>query len=62
MDSRDMWERQVMLLTEQVQFLTSDLADMKERMKYFENVIITLLTALKDGGVIVDSDDGYEFN
>ncbi len=33
------------------------LDQMESRMEYFENVLLTLLVALKDSGIIVDADE-----
>ena len=60
-----MWENQVELLTRHCRVLTDQIDQMEQRMTYFENVIVTLLTALKDGGVIQDASDDpntYEFD
>ena len=66
MNTRDMWENQVELLTRHCQTLTSEMEVMEQRLSYFEGVVATLLTALVDGGVIKpESDDTktqtYEF-
>ena len=66
MNTRDMWEHQVELLTRHCQKLTSKVYDLDNRLAYFEGVVATLLVALKEGGVIVDTDDEpdmptYEF-
>ena len=58
MDTRDMWENQVELLTRHCQSLTRQVDDLQARLQYFEGVIVTLLVALKEGGVIVSSEDG----
>ena len=52
MNTRDMWEHQVELLTRHCQTLTSEMKVMEQRLSYFEGVVATLLTALVDGGVI----------
>ena len=66
MDSRDLWENQVNLITRQCRILSEEMEKMEARISYFENVIFTLLVALKEGGVIVDSDESsdktYEFS
>ena len=55
MDSND-------LLVRQVEILTANTKELKERLAYYENVLYTLIVALKEGGVIVDSEDGnYSF-
>ena len=66
MNTRDMWENQVELLTRHAQRLTRQVEELENRLHYFEGVVATLLVALKEGGVIVDeSEDSaattYEF-
>jgi hypothetical protein len=66
MNTRDMWENQVELLTRHCQVLTRQVEQLENRLHYFEGVVATLLVALKEGGVIVDSDEStdvpsYEF-
>ena len=66
MNTRDMWENQVELLTRHCQLLTQQVEQLENRLHYFEGVVATLLVALKEGGVIVDSDEStdvpsYEF-
>ena len=67
MNTRDMWENQVELLTRHCQNLTQQLEQLENRLHYFEGVVATLLVALKEGGVLVDSSeapegtDEYEF-
>ena len=56
MNTRDMWENQVELLTRHCRVLSDQVDRLEERLAYFENVVLTLLTALKDSGVIVDAD------
>lgn len=61
-----MWENQVELLTRHCQQLTKQVDELQDRLNYFEGVVITLLVALKEGGVIVDEDENsdnqtYEF-
>ena len=51
-----MWENQVELLTRHCRVLSDQVDRLEERLAYFENVVLTLLTALKDSGVIVDAD------
>ena len=60
MNTRDMWENQVELLTKHCRVLTDQIDQLEQRMTYYERVIITLITALKEGGVIVDADDDSE--
>ena len=67
MNTRDMWENQVELLTRHCQVLTRQVEQLENRLHYFEGVVATLLVALKEGGVIVDSDEStdvpsYEFD
>lgn len=63
----DMWENQVELLTRHCQKMTQKIDELENRLNYFEGVVATLLIALKEGGVIVDSSDNetaateYEF-
>ena len=52
-----MWEHQVELLTRHCQKLTSKVYDLEERLGYMENVVLTLLAALKEAEIIVDADD-----
>jgi hypothetical protein len=62
-----MWENQVELLTRHCQKMTQKIDELENRLHYFEGVVATLLIALKEGGVIVDSSDNetaateYEF-
>ena len=58
MNTRDMWENQVELLTRHCQTLTSELRTLEERLEYFEGVIVTLLLALVENGVIVPDPEG----
>ena len=53
----DMWENQVELLTRQCQRMTQKIDELETRLHYFEGVVATLLVALKEGGVIVDSSE-----
>tara|TARA_B100000131_G_scaffold149785_1_gene145346 strand:+ start:38 stop:226 length:189 start_codon:yes stop_codon:yes gene_type:complete len=55
-----MWENQVEILTRHCQSLTREVEDLQHRLEYFEGVVVTLLVALKEGGVIVDSEDNKE--
>ena len=65
MNTRDMWENQVELLTRHCRVLTDQVDQLEQRVTYYESVLFTLLSALKEGGVIVDSDETedkeYEF-
>jgi hypothetical protein len=58
MNTRDMWENQVELLTRHCQNLTSEVQALEDRLGYFEGVVATLLTALVEGGVIVPDPAG----
>ena len=67
MNTRDMWENQVELLTRHCQRLTLQVEQLENRLHYFEGVVATLLIALKEGGVIVDNEEStdvpsYEFD
>ena len=59
-NQRDMWENQVELLTRHCQSLTQQVEELENRLHYFEGVVATLLVALKEGGVIVSSDEAPE--
>ena len=58
MNSNDLWEEHVDGLTRQVAFLLQKTHDLEGRLEYYEEVFITLLTALKKGGIIVDDEQG----
>ena len=60
MNTRDMWENQVELLTKHCQGLTRKVEELEERLYYFEGVVATLLIALKEGGVITADDKDTE--
>ena len=49
-----MWTSHIEGLTKQVAFLLQKTHDLENRLQYYEDVFITLLTALKQGGIIVD--------
>ena len=53
----DMWENQVELLTRHCQRMTRKIDELEQRLHYFEGIVATLLVALKEGGVIVDSSE-----
>ena len=53
----DMWENQVELLTRHCQTLTEQIDRLEERLTYFEGVVLTLIVALKENGVIVDASE-----
>tara|TARA_R100000008_G_scaffold71088_1_gene48814 strand:- start:102 stop:296 length:195 start_codon:yes stop_codon:yes gene_type:complete len=58
MDTNELWEEHVRNLTKQVKYLLDKVEQLEERMSYYEEVIITLVVALKKGGVIVDDPNG----
>ena len=61
MDSRDLWEDQVQRLTGQCRLMLDQVTAFDERLTFLEHTVLTLIVALKEGGVIVDSDEGeYE--
>jgi len=56
-NERDIWENQVQVLAKHCQRMTRKIDEIEQRLHYFEGVVATLLVALKEGGVIVDSED-----
>ena len=58
MDSNDLWQEHIDGLTKQVAFLLQKTQDLENRLQYYEDVFITLLTALKESGIIVNDDNG----
>jgi hypothetical protein len=58
MDTRDLWEEQVQRLTNQCRLMVEQITSFDERLTFMENTMLTLIVALRDGGVIVDSDEG----
>ena len=58
MDSNDLWQDHVDGLTRQVAFLLQKTHDLESRLEYYEEVFVTLLKALKEGGIIVDDNEG----
>jgi hypothetical protein len=67
MDSRNLWENQVEVLTRQCQFFMHQVnqfedrtARLEARMEYFESIVIKLLSGLQSAGIIVDSDAAEE--
>ena len=58
MNTRDMWENQVELLTRHCQTLTSEMQTLEERLEYFEGVVATLLHALVKNGEIIPDPKG----
>ena len=60
MDTRDLWQEHVEKLTMHTQKLTQKVDSLQDRVHYLEGVVVTLLVALKEGGIIVDSDENTE--
>ena len=58
MDSNDLWQEHIDGLTKQVAFLLQKTQQLENRLQYYEEVFITLLKALKQGGIIVDDNEG----
>lgn len=58
MDTRDLWEEQVERLTKQLQLVIHQIDTFDQRVTFLENTVLTLIVALKSGGVIVDSSEG----
>jgi hypothetical protein len=67
MNSREMWENQILLLTRHCQTLTRQVDELESRLHYYEGVVATLLVALKENGVLVPQEQSdpnektYEF-
>lgn len=66
MNTNEMWQNQVDILTLHCRELTKQVDQLQDRLSYFEGVVLTLLVALKEGGIIVDEEDDtgkqtYEF-
>ena len=57
MNTREMWEDQVVRLSKQTLDLIQKMEKFEQRITYLEGVVVTFLVALKEGGVIVDADD-----
>ena len=57
METRDLWEDQVNRLTGQCRLMIEQMTTFDERITFLENTVLTLIVALKEGGVIVDSDE-----
>jgi hypothetical protein len=58
MDTRDLWEDHVNGLTERCRELGERADHFEDRVRYLEEVMVTLIVALKNGGVIVDDEEG----
>ena len=58
MNTNDLWEQHIQGLTKQVSYLLEKTEQLEQRMSYYEEVIITLIIALKKGGVIVEDPEG----
>jgi hypothetical protein len=58
MDTRDLWEDQVDRLTKRCAELTDQVEQLNARLTYFEGIVVTMLTALVEGGIIVQDPDG----
>ena len=58
MDTRDLWEEQVERLIKQLQLVIHQIDTFDQRVTFLENTVLTLIVALKRGGVIVDSSEG----
>ena len=58
MNTNAMWQDHVTGLTRQVSYLLQKVQELEERSTYYENVVITLITALKKGGIIVEDPAG----
>ena len=58
MNSNDLWQNHIEGLTKQVAALLIKTHELENRLQYYEEVFITLLKALKQGGIIVDDSEG----
>ena len=58
MDSRDLWHEHIKGLTRQVSLMVTSIEQLEQRMSYYEEVFITLLTALKNSGILVEDPEG----
>jgi hypothetical protein len=58
MRDRDIWEDHIEGLTKQVAMQQKKIEDLENRSDYYEQVLITLLTSLKKGGIIVEDEQG----
>ena len=58
MDSNKMLEEHMSGLSKQVVNLIARVEELESRSNFYENVLITLITALKEGGVIVEDKNG----
>jgi len=54
----DIWEEHLKGLTRQLSATIEKIQTIEERLDYYENVLLTLIIALKQGGIIVDDEEG----
>ena len=52
----DLWENHVKGLTKQLSQLINKVEIVEQRLDYYEQVLITLISAFKDGGIIVEDE------
>ena len=58
----DLHDDQIEDLTNQIKLLTEENEELIYRLDYVEDIVLTLVMALKDAGIIVMEDDGdYDF-
>ena len=58
MDTNDLWMTQVNLLSKQTANLLERVDQLETRIEYYENVLVTLIVALKKGGIIIEDSEG----
>lgn len=58
MNERDLWENQVEILTKRTAILNRELEEIASRLEYFENVVLVLISALREGGIIQPDPNG----
>ena len=58
MRDRDIWEDHIEGLTRQIRLQQKKIEDLENRSDYYEQVLITLLTALVESGIIVRDEQG----
>ena len=58
MRDRDIWEDHIEGLTKQVGLQQKKIEELENRSDYYEQVLITLLTALVESGIIVRNNEG----